>query len=210
MLYQLDPATRALVRLAAAIAGSDEEIVRREIETCADAADPNSVEEIILQSYLFAGFPRALNAARLWRTATDETAPADADAGLSLEEWRTRGERTCAVVYGDAYERLRSNIRALHPALDEWMIVEGYGKVLSRPGLSLKLRELAIVAACAASRQQRQLHSHLHGALNAGARPEEVEATLRALTEIVPATAITRYRALLNKVIRARKPAPTS
>jgi 4-carboxymuconolactone decarboxylase len=210
MLYQLDPATRALVRLAAAIAGSDEEIVRREIETCADAADPNSVEEIILQSYLFAGFPRALNAARLWRTATDEKAPSNPDAAGTLEEWRTRGEQTCAVVYGDAYERLRSNIRALHPALDEWMIVEGYGKVLSRPGLSLKLRELAIVAACAATRQQRQLHSHLHGALNAGARPEEVEATLRALTEIVPATAITSYRALLNKVIRARKSAPTS
>jgi 4-carboxymuconolactone decarboxylase len=210
MLYQLDPSTRALVRLAAAIAGSDEEIVRREIEICADTADPNSVEEIILQSYLFAGFPRTLNAARLWRTATDEKPPSEAGAGGTLEEWRTRGERTCAVVYGDAYERLRSNIRALHPALDEWMIVEGYGKVLSRPGLSLKLRELAIVAACAATRQQRQLHSHLHGALNAGARPEEVEATLRALTEIVPATAITSYRALLNKVIRARKSAPTS
>ena len=207
MLYQLDAPTRALVRLAAAIAGSDEGTVRREMETCADVADPNSVEEIILQSYLFAGFPRTLNAARLWRTATDEKAPVDADSTGNLEEWRARGERTCAVVYGDAYERLRSNIRALHPALDEWMIVEGYGKVLSRPGLSLKVRELAIVAACAASRQQRQLHSHLHGALNAGARPEEVEATLRALTEIVPATAITGYRALLNKVIRARKPA---
>jgi 4-carboxymuconolactone decarboxylase len=146
----------------------------------------------------------------LWRTATDEKPAANADTEGTLEEWRTRGERTCAVVYGDAYERLRANVRALHPALDDWMIVEGYGKVLSRPGLSLKLRELAIVAACAASRQQRQLHSHLHGALNAGARPEEVESTLRALSEIVPATAITTYRALLNKVVRARKATVTS
>ena len=29
-------------------------------------------------------------------------------------------------MYGATYERLRHNIRALHPALDAWMIVEGY------------------------------------------------------------------------------------
>ena len=54
-----------------------------------------------------------------------------------------RGEATCAAVYGPFYERLRLNIRALHPALDAWMIVEGYGKVLGRPGLDLARRELA-------------------------------------------------------------------
>ena len=75
---------------------------------------------------------------------------------------------TCAAVYGSMYERLRENIRVLHPALDDWMITEGYGKVLSRPGLDLPRRELCIVAACAAAGQDRQLHSHLHGALNVG------------------------------------------
>ena len=69
------------------------------------------------------------------------------------------------------YERLRENIRDLHPLLDDWMIVEGYGKVLSRPGLDLARRELCIVAACAAAAQDRQLHSHLHGALNVGVAP---------------------------------------
>ena len=48
-----------------------------------------------------------------------------------LHEWRERGEATCKRVYGAAYERLRQNIRALHPLLDEWMVVDGYGKVLS-------------------------------------------------------------------------------
>ena len=61
------------------------------------------------------------------------------------------------------------------------MIVEGYGKVLSRPALDLARRELCIVAACAASRQERQLHSHLHGALHAGASKAAITDTLGAV-----------------------------
>ena len=83
------------------------------------------------------------------------------------------------------YDRLRENIRALHPLLDEWMIVEGYGKVLSRPALDLPRRELCIVAACAASKQDRQLHSHLHGALNVGVQPDVIEAAIDAIADLL-------------------------
>ena len=205
MLFELDAATGALIRLAAVIAGGSEDDVRGAAIACVTDADPIAVEEIILQSYLFAGFPRTLNAARIWRTASGRPAPPEPATGEgSLADWRARGERSCTVVYGEAYERLRTNIRALHPALDDWMIVDGYGKVLSRPGLDLRTRELAIVAACAAARQQRQLHSHLHGALNAGASAGEIDATLRQLEGLVPDKAIDGYRQLLKKVISAR------
>lgn len=164
--------------------------------------DPVAVEEIILQSYLFAGFPRALNAARAWRIASGRPAPAD-DPEASVEDlasWRARGEETCAIVYGDHYEKLRRNIRELHPALDEWMIVDGYGKVLSRPGVDLRTRELCVVAACAVSGQQRQLHSHLHGALNAGVSAGQLSAVLDALTDLISRDDLARYRQLLQKV----------
>jgi 4-carboxymuconolactone decarboxylase len=101
---------------------------------------------------------------------------------------------------------LRQNIRALHPALDAWMITDGYGKVLSRPGLDLRTRELCIVAACAASAQQRQLHSHLHGALNAGATVAEVESTLDSLGDLVTEEDLEKYRSLLSHVISRRHP----
>jgi 4-carboxymuconolactone decarboxylase len=167
-----------------------------------DEVDPVAVEEIILQSYLFAGFPRSLNAARAWRSASGRPAPAE-DSEASVEDlgfWRMRGEETCRVVYGDSYERLRENIRGLHPALDEWMIVDGYGKVLSRPGVDLRIRELCVVAACAVSGQQRQLHSHLHGAMNAGASAAELGAVLDALTDLISRDDLARYRQLLQKV----------
>lgn len=167
---------------------------------------PEMVDEVILQSYLFAGFPRALNAARMWRAASGVRAPSSDDLASSrhVDQWERDGEATCAVVYGASYERLRRHIRELHPALDAWMITDGYGKVLSRPALDLKRRELCIVAACAAAGQQRQLHSHLHGALNSGASVDEVTETLDALKDLVGESEIAGYKTLLARVLSGR------
>jgi 4-carboxymuconolactone decarboxylase len=154
-LRGLDESTRSLVRLAAIIASSSEQGVRAAMAQAIGVVSAEWVEELVLQSYLFCGFPRSLNAMREWRRLTGRPAPTRADDG-GPDEWRVRGEATCRLVYGAMYDRLRVNIRALHPELDEWMIVEGYGKVLSRPALDLARRELCIVAACAASRQDRQ------------------------------------------------------
>jgi 4-carboxymuconolactone decarboxylase len=198
----LDEEHVALVRLAATVTAGDEAAVRVAIAHAAAAVRPLWVEEIILQSYLFAGFPRALNAAREWRKASGRPAPHadDGERFSDAAEWASRGEATCAVVYGAFYERLRHNIRALHPALDSWMIVDGYGKVLSRPHLDLRRRELCVVAACAAAGQHRQLHSHLHGALNAGAPPNEIAAVLDALGDLVSPANQARYQHLLAHV----------
>ena len=204
-LPPLEPGLRHLVRIAGAIAGSPEGQMRSTMSEAIDEVDPAAVEEIVLQSYLFAGFPRALNAARAWRAVSGRAAPDDDEEATAkdLRVWRQRGEETCAIVYGDHYEKLRRNIRELHPALDEWMIVDGYGKVLSRPGVDLRTRELCVVAACAVSGQQRQLHSHLHGALNAGSSAEEVGAVLDALSDLISRDDLSRYRQLLAKVAAA-------
>ncbi|MDQ3996650.1 MAG: hypothetical protein M3303_06480, partial [Gemmatimonadota bacterium] len=63
----LDAETRALVRLAATIAAADEATVRASMSEAATEVRSAWMEELVLQSYLFAGFPRALNAAREWR-----------------------------------------------------------------------------------------------------------------------------------------------
>ena len=201
-LAPIEAGLRHLVRIAGAIAGSPEGQVRSLMSEAVDEVDPVSVEEIILQSYLFAGFPRTLNAMRVWRVVSERPAPTtDPEAAAEdFDLWRRRGAETCAIVYGEAYEKLRQNVRGLHPALDEWMIVDGYGKVLSRPGVDLRTRELCVVAACAVSGQQRQLHSHLHGALNAGSTVGEIAAVLDALGDLISRDDLSRYRQLLQKV----------
>jgi 4-carboxymuconolactone decarboxylase len=118
-------------------------------------------------------------------SGTDAPAADDGADYANADLWRARGEATCGAVYGARYEALRENVRALHPALDAWMIVEGYGKVLSRSGLDLQRRELCVIASCAATRQDRQLHSHLHGALNVGVSPADIEAAIASIDDIL-------------------------
>jgi len=84
----------------------------------------------------------------------------------------------CREVYGRAYHKLLVNLRALHPALEDLVLVDAYGKVIGRPGLDLKRRELCTVATTAVLGTAEQLHSHLRGALNTGAEPKEIEAVL--------------------------------
>jgi 4-carboxymuconolactone decarboxylase len=206
MIQHLDSDTRLLVRLSAAISGADEATTRRVIDEVSGRVSPVLVDEVILQSYLFAGFPRALNAARMWRAVSGVPAPASDDLAQPkhVDEWERDGEATCAIVYGASYEMLRTNVRELHPALDAWMITDGYGKVLSRPAMDLKRRELCIVAACAAAAQKRQLHSHLHGALNSGASPDEVSETLDVLNDLIAESVIAGYKNLFARVLSGR------
>jgi 4-carboxymuconolactone decarboxylase len=199
----LDAPTAQLIDLAAVLAAGTESEMRASLEAAAKSSiDPVWVEELVLQTYLFAGFPRTLNGMRLWRRASNRVADTtDFEESLS-KRWTGRGEQTCEKVYGTLYKRLRANIRSLHPALDTWMI-DLYGRVLGRPGLDLKRRELCIVAACAALEQDRQLHSHLHGAVNAGATPGEVDDTLRIVSPRLSGETSQRYSMLWTRVRRA-------
>jgi 4-carboxymuconolactone decarboxylase len=201
-LDTLDDSTIALVRLAAVIAGSDEAQVRDAFARSAHLVPPLWVEELVIQSYLFCGFPRALNAAREWRRVSPTPAPLndEGDDVTHVDEWRQRGEETCAAVYGEMYEKLRVNVRQLHPALDAAMVVEGYGKILSRPGLDLPRRELCVVAACAITAQDRQLHSHLHGALNVGVTPAVLAAAIDSLVPLLGEERTRSVRLLLARV----------
>jgi len=210
-LPSLKKSVHHLVRIAAAIAGSDEATTRNVMEHAVASVKPEEVDEVILQSYLFAGFPRTLNAARSWRAISGSPAPESDDKAelKSGTAWEEQGERTCEVVYGESYQLLRENIRKLHPALDTWMITDGYGKVLSRPQLELKVRELCIVAACAATGQQRQLHSHLHGALNSGVSKEDLSAAIDALGSIIGEAELAQCRSLLSHVLSKRHPPKT-
>jgi len=203
-LYALDDETRRLVRLAAIVTTGTEQEIRAALSDVVGWVRPVWVEELLLQTYLFAGFPRALNAMREWRRVSGRKATTESRLGASegdlLTASRQAGERTCARVYGRSYERLRANIRDLHPNLDDWMILEGYGKVLSRPDLDLARRELCIVAACAAADQDRQLHSHLRGALNVGVSERAVDETIEALAPLLAPQRTTAVRLLWARV----------
>ncbi len=199
----LDLPTRELVRFAAAIAQGDEPDLRERVRALRLSQVPTVwVEELLLQSILMCGYPRALVAFAVWRKFSGVKAPASDPESVheSEDEWMKRGEATCAVVYGDNYRKLRDNVRALHPAVDEWMIAEGYGRTLSRPGLDLMRRELCTVAQTAILDTERQLHSHLRGSLNAGADPMQIDAVLSIVNPMISFDAWRKVKELWRSV----------
>ncbi len=174
-----DPDTYARARFvafySALVAVADDDLMRAILERAEqfDVARPQ-LYEVVLQSYLFLGFPRMLQAA----DRLNDVLPADNAESqfkqISPDEsfdWFSRGERLCRKVYRDTYEPLKKRVESFAPEIFRWMIIEGYGKVLSRPELSNVDRELAIVGCLVADNRPTQLFSHMRGALNVGCDP---------------------------------------
>ncbi|PYP98588.1 MAG: hypothetical protein DMD34_02240, partial [Gemmatimonadetes bacterium] len=165
---ELDTQTDALVRVAAALAHGTVSDLKARFAAARDARVPDLwVEELLLQSLLVVGYPRALVAFGVWR-ASGAGGPAREEEGgdgaedLAHEDWQAwaaRGAAACREVYGRAYHKLLVNLRGLHPALEDLVLVDAYGKVIGRPGLDLKRRELCTVAAIAVLDAAEQLHS---------------------------------------------------
>lgn len=196
-----------LVRLSAAMADGDEDGVDAELRYAASSLDPRSVDEAVLQSCLFLGFPAALEAAAAWRELRGEP-PVEEDPLAAPEraaDLRTRGEQLCRAVYGSAYDQLRTNIADASPALDRLMVEVGYGAVLGRPGLDPVRRELCLVAVLAVQDRERQLHSHLRGALRTGAAERWVSEALELGLERAPAASRERLRRMWREIRRRRE-----
>src|SRR5258707_15567442 len=72
-------------------------------------------------------------------------------------------------------ERVISSLRDIAPDFATYLIEFPFGDIYSRPGLDLKSREIAVVAALTAlGNAAPQLKVHIHGALNVGCTREEV------------------------------------
>jgi alkylhydroperoxidase/carboxymuconolactone decarboxylase family protein YurZ len=74
----------------------------------------------------------------------------------------------------------------------EWLIVEGYGKVLGRTGLTLKEREICIVSILSALKFKDQLYSHINGSVKVKASVDLITRTINNL-EIISAKSSAKY-----------------
>ncbi|MBI3099680.1 MAG: carboxymuconolactone decarboxylase family protein [Planctomycetes bacterium] len=175
---------RAVAAVTASLAMGNNTRLRRAMAAARRARVPVPwMEEALLQSLLFAGYPRTIQAFDEWRRSSSGGARrASAAAGPSLVTRRRLGHALCRRIYGeDAFPRLLRYMSGLHPLLAEWAIEEGYGRVLSRPGLDVRRRELALLPILVAQGAWPQFLPHLKGAVRCGATPHEILELWRAL-----------------------------
>ncbi len=76
---------------------------------------------------------------------------------------------------GEVGERVLASLQNIAPDLGKYIIEFAFGDIYCRPGLDLKSREIATIAALAAlGNAKPQLQVHIHGALNVGCTRKEV------------------------------------
>jgi len=139
------------------------------------------IYEALLQTYLFAGFPSALVSLKIFHKAVSKQ---KSYIGFDLKKYLNRGQNNCKLIYADKYENLLKNIRSFSPEMAEWLIIEGYGKVLGRKGLSLKEREVCIISILSAMKFEEQLYSHIIGAVNIEVEKKVILKSIRNLSLI--------------------------
>jgi len=168
-----DRQVRLVAILSAAIAVSNADLTEKVIKTLKqlDVGDL-VIYETVLQSYLFLGFPRMIEASLVYNKVYGDIENNEDIRKISeieAENWYEDGIKLCRMVYGKNFEKLKKRFLSVSPELFRWMVLEGYGKVLSRPGMNRIERELAEVAALIVDKRERQLVSHILGSLNVGA-----------------------------------------
>jgi len=182
--------SRILAIYSAAVALADEMI----LDTAVSVGQKYSLErqhfyEIILQSYLFLGFPRMLDAAyhlNRFFPSPDGDSRLEKISDKEATKWYEHGIKLCQQIYGDNYLLLKERVESLAPDIFRWMIIEGYGKVLSRQVINIVDRELAIVAALMVDNRQKQLFSHMKGTLNAGASEDLLKTVIGDISHAAP------------------------
>jgi 4-carboxymuconolactone decarboxylase len=86
-----------------------------------------------------------------------------------------RGLEQLSAIDGAAGEAVINSLADLAPDFARYLIEYPFGDVYSRPGLDLRSREIATIAAlCALGNAAPQLRVHIHAALNVGCTATEI------------------------------------
>lgn len=163
----------------------------------------SKIYEALLQNYLFAGYPVALLSLKILKEVFPKK-KYSRNADMNLYHFRKMGEINCKKIYGDKYFKLISNVKKFSPDLAEWLVLEGYGKVLGRRGLSLKDRELCIVAVLTVMKFGDQLYSHINGAFRTGASIKEIAKVIQNLSFISSKTKSEFGMKVLNRYLKEK------
>lgn len=189
--------TRALgLALALAADSRFEELEQLYRAAVAMGVTAEALAEGALSIHLFSGFPRAIEAFFALASAGVTALPRLEDR--PLETTCEAGSDLFRRIYGKNDAAVRQQLERFSPDFARAVLEDAYGRILSRPFLDAKTRELAAVCALAALGLERQLFSHLRGSLAFGATRQEATAMVELASRVATHTA-PRARAILER-----------
>jgi 4-carboxymuconolactone decarboxylase len=128
-------------------------------------------EELFVHLSLLLGFPTMLDGLARLRDISWANTPRRNKRIEREEEVTTRGRKALEKIYGMATNRLLANLASLHNIVPSMIVRDAYGRIISRPGMSLGEREIVNVVVLLIQKLDQQLFSHLRGALRVGVQP---------------------------------------
>jgi alkylhydroperoxidase/carboxymuconolactone decarboxylase family protein YurZ len=174
----LPAAERLLVLAAVAIWRGDWPQLQRIVAAARTLARPRAdLEETLLQAVLFCGFPRVVTAFEQLGAGWPTAVPPRGGA-LPAAEQPAAGAQLFAGIYGRNEPAVRAMLRGCHEEFHDFVLQAAYGRILTRPHLDPRRRELIAVAVLAAQNQVRQFAGHARGALHFGASIAELREVL--------------------------------
>jgi 4-carboxymuconolactone decarboxylase len=143
------------------------------------------IEEVVLQVAGYAGFPRAMHAARHVETAwksldgVDRLAPRPAATPRSDAERRAAGAEVLSAITGgrtssdpeQALAAITGDIGGVGQLAFEW----GFGELWSRPELSRRDRSLVVIAILGILGREAELRIHIPAGIRNGLSRTEIE-----------------------------------
>ena len=98
---------------------------------------------------------------------------------MNLENRYERGLEKLREIDGEIGERVVESLAGIAPDFARYIVEFPFGDIYSRPGLDLRSREIAVVAALTAmGNATPQLKVHIQAALNVGVTRDEVVETI--------------------------------
>ncbi len=92
-----------------------------------------------------------------------------------MEDRYNTGLKNLEKIHPEASKVLMESLEDIAPDLGRFVVEFPYGDIYERPGLDLKSREIATIAALTALGDTKpELKDHIKGALNVGCKREEV------------------------------------
>jgi alkylhydroperoxidase/carboxymuconolactone decarboxylase family protein YurZ len=172
-----------LAQLSALVSTGSEQPFRHCLkQALAEDLPLESVVELLLQSSVFVGVPRCLNAFRLLHDVVGDVAEQlPENFNYQMSEPHAQGVISFEKVYGDKTDLLRTALKKWHPTLEHWIIENAYGQWLSRPFMPLVQREVCALASLTAQNLPLQLWGHMKGAIANGLSLEELKEILKSL-----------------------------
>jgi alkylhydroperoxidase/carboxymuconolactone decarboxylase family protein YurZ len=213
--HVLNPKQQCIVTIAAFTAGGDLDRLKTALNEGLDSGlTVNEINEILVQTYAYAGFPRSLNGIGTFMTAIDERKA----KGIKDQ----RGREATPVpkdldkdVYG---AKVRAKLAGLEtipppaawqefsPIIDTFLKEHLFADIFARDVLTHQDRELVTIAALSnMSGTEGQLQFHFGAALNTGLTEGQIKDFISVIESKVDTVQADRAQKVLAKVLKSRK-----